>query len=62
MVKNPQEMQEMQVQSLVQEDPLTRKWQASPVFLAGKLHGQRSLEGYSPWSHEEVNTTEHLLS
>ena len=23
-------------------------------------HGQRSLEGYSPWSHKESNTTERL--
>ena len=25
-----------------------RKWQATPVFLPGESHGQRSLEGYSP--------------
>jgi len=24
------------------------KWQPTPVFLAGKSHGQRSLVGYSP--------------
>ena len=24
-----------------------------PVFLLGKSHGQRSLVGYSPWSHKE---------
>ena len=23
-----------------------------PVFLPGKSHGQRSLEGYSPWGHK----------
>ena len=28
-----------------------RAWQPSPVFLAGDSHGQRSLMGYSPWSH-----------
>ena len=27
-----------------------RKWQPTPVFLPGKSHGQRSLEGYSPGS------------
>ena len=27
----------------------SRKWQPTPVFLPGKFHGQRSLEGYSPW-------------
>ena len=26
-----------------------RKWQPTPVFLPGAFHGQRSLEGYSPW-------------
>ena len=24
-----------------------------------KLHGQRSLMGYSPWGHKESDTTEH---
>ena len=28
--------------------PWRRKWQSTPVFLPGKLHGQRSLDGYSP--------------
>ena len=27
----------------------SRKWQATPVFLLGKFHGQRRLAGYSPW-------------
>ena len=27
--------------------PWSRKWQPTPVYLPGKLHGQ-SLEGYSP--------------
>ena len=27
--------------------PWRRKWQPTPVFLPGKSHGQRSLEGYS---------------
>ena len=31
--------------------PWRRKWQPTPVFLAGKFHGQRSLVGYSPWGH-----------
>ena len=29
--------------------PWRGKWQTTPVFLPGKSHGQRSLEGYSPW-------------
>ena len=36
-----------------------RKWQPTPVFLPGKSHGQQSLEGYSPWSGKESDTTEH---
>ena len=28
--------------------PWRRKWQPTPVFLPGKFHGQRSLEGFSP--------------
>ena len=53
-VKNLPAMQEMQVQSLDQEDPWRRKWQFIPVFLPGKSHGQRSLAGYSPWGARRV--------
>ena len=28
--------------------PWRRAWQATPVFLPGKPHGQRSLTGYGP--------------
>jgi len=35
-----------------------RKCQPTPVFLPGKLQGQRSLESYSPWSHKELDVTE----
>ena len=37
-----------------------RKWQPTPVFLAGKSHGQRSLAGYSPWGCKELDTTYRL--
>ena len=43
-VKNASAMQEMGVQFLGQKEPLKRKWQPLPVFLPGKLHGQRCLE------------------
>ena len=49
MVKTPPAMQETQVQSLSQEDPWRRKWQPTPVFLPVKSHGQKTLEGNSPW-------------
>ena len=35
-----------------------REWQPTTVFLPGEFHGQRSLEGYSPWGHKESDTTE----
>ena len=38
--------------------PWSRSWQPTPVFLPGESHGQRSLEGYSPWGHKESDTTE----
>ena len=41
-------MQEIQVQSLCQEDPLEKEWQPIPVLLPGEFHGQRNLAGYSP--------------
>ena len=37
-----------------------RQWHPTPVLLPGKSHGWRSLVGYSPWSHEELDTTERL--
>ena len=40
--------------------PWRRKWQPTRVFLPGKSHGQRSLEGYSPWGHKESDRTERL--
>ena len=48
MIKNLPAMQEMQVQSLGQEDPLEKGMATTPVFLPGKFQGQRSLVGYSP--------------
>ena len=36
-----------------QFNPWRRKWQPTPVFLPGKSHGQRSLEGYSPQGYKE---------
>ena len=39
--------------------PWRRKWQPTPVFLPRKFHGQRSLEGYSPWDCKESDMTEY---
>ena len=35
-----------------------RQWQPTPVLLPGKSHGWRSLVGYSPWSHKELDAIE----
>ena len=40
--------------------PWRRKWQPTPVFLTGKFHGRRSLEGSSPGGRREPDTTERL--
>ena len=34
-----------------------REWLPTQVFLHGEFHGQRSLAGYSPWSHKEFDMT-----
>ena len=47
-------------QTLGREDPLEREWQPTPVFLPGKFRRQRSLSGYSPWGHKELDTTDQL--
>ena len=36
----------------VRKIPWKRAWQPTPVFLSGKFPGQRSLAGYSLWSHK----------
>ena len=42
------------------EDFEGRQWHPTPVLLAGKSHGWRSLVGCSPWGREELGTTERL--
>ena len=36
------------------------KWLPTPLFLLGKSHGQRSLEGYSPQGCKDSDTIEWL--
>ena len=50
-----QKTQEMQLLSLGQEDPLEEEI-ATPVFLVGKSHEERSLMGYSSWDQKEFWT------
>ena len=51
-------VQERWVWSLGGEIPWSRKWQPTLLFLPGESHGQRSLMGYSPWSHKELDMTD----
>ena len=32
-----------------------REWLTIPVFWPGEFQGQRSLAGYSPWDHKELD-------
>ena len=38
--------------------PWKRQWQPTSLFLPGQHHGQRILEGHSPWDHKESEMTE----
>ena len=58
MVKNLPAMQKTQIRSPGREDPLDKEMATTPVFLPGEFHGQRSLVGYSPRGHRELDTTE----
>ena len=40
--------------------PRRRKWQPTPVFLPGELHGQRTLLGYTSWGCKGLGMTEQL--
>jgi len=39
---------------------LEKEMATTPVFLPGESQGQKSLAGYSPWGHKELDTTEWL--
>ena len=57
-VKNlPANAGEEQPNPRVGKIPWRRRWQPTPVFLPGKVHGQRNLAGYSPRGHKGSNTT-----
>ena len=57
MLKNLPAMQGTQVQSLGWEDSLEKRMATHSSILAWRIPWQ-SLEGYSPWSHKESDTTE----
>ena len=60
MVKNLPAMQETQVRSWGQEDPLEKEMATYSSILAGEFHGQRSLTGYSSWGLKKSDMTEQL--
>ena len=39
--------------------PGEREWLPTPAFLPGKLDGQRSLLGYSPWGCKESDMSDY---
>ena len=51
-------MQETRVRSLGWEDALEEEMATHSSILAWKIHGQRTLVGYSPWGLKESNMTE----
>ena len=52
-----QEMKETRVRSLSQEDALEKEMATHSSILAWRIHGQRSLAGYSPRGWKESDTT-----
>ena len=53
-VKNLSDKQETQVSSRDWEDTLEKEMATHASILAGKSHGQKSLEGYSAWVLKRV--------
>ena len=60
MVKNLPAMQETWFDPWVRKILWRREWLPTPVFLPGESHEQRSLAGYHPWGHKELDRTEQL--
>ena len=58
MVKNLPTMWRPRFNPWARKIPRRKKWQPTPIFLSVKFQGQRSLAGYSPWGHKELNMTE----
>ena len=52
-------MQETQFRSLGWEDPCSRKWQPTPVFLPGEFHGQEEPGRLQSMGSQELDMTEH---
>ena len=59
-IKSMPVMQETQLQSLDQEDPLEKGMATHSSILAGRIPWTEEPVGYSPWGHKESDTTEKL--
>ena len=46
--------------SLGRGDPLEKEMVTHPTILVWEIHGQRSLEGCSPWDHKELDVAEYM--
>ena len=58
MVKSLPAMQETQVQSLSQEDPLDKGMATHSSILAWRIPQSEEPAGYSPWGCKELDMTE----
>ena len=60
-VKNPPasvgDIRDSGFDSWVGKIPWRKTCHPTPVFLPGEFHGQRSLVGYSPYGHRELDMT-----
>jgi len=56
-----QEMQEIQVQSLGQEDPIEKGMAIHFSILAWRIPWTEELGGYIPWGLKELDMTEQLI-
>ena len=62
LVKDLPAVQETRFNPWVGKIPWRRKWLSTPVFLPGESHGQRSLVGYSPCTHKELDTSDRVTN
>ena len=55
-------MQEKQIQSLAQQDPLEKEMATHFIILAWEIPQQRRLSGCSSWGCKESDTNEHACT
>ena len=60
MVKNLPAVQETRVQFLGQEEPMEKEMGTHFSILAWRIPWTEEPDGYSPWGHKHLDTTEQL--